>query len=1551
MEFGVLGTVEAWRAGERVGLGSFRQRSLLALLLIHANTVVSTDRILDELWGDEIGADRQNALWVHVSNLRSALEPDRPARTEGSVVLTRPPGYVAQVDPAALDAWRFEELLREGRLLLDTDAAAASVVIGEALALWRGHAYEDFAYESFAQAEIARLEELRLEAVELRLDADLRRGLAAELVGELEGLVRVHPLRERMTAKLMLALYRSGRTSEALRAYQRLRAGLTDELGVDPSAELQQLEGRIVAGDRSLLSDATGGPARLGPVVRGYELREKVDDGHLGPAYRAYQPLVGREVTIRVVRPDLADDADFIRRFEADAEAVAHLEHPHIAPLFDYWREPGAAYLVTPHFPAGSLGDALRAGPLAPERAATLVRDVSAALSFAHSRGVVHGAVRPATVMLDDDGAAHLGEFALLGDRAGDPAYASPEQLAGASATARSDVYGLGRVLAAAVGTQPPPSFTDVIDRATAEDPGDRFATASEFAAAVDAVVGAGGDGPSIPSDNPYKGLRAFGEADAAEFFGRERVVERLLNRIGEGGSRGRLVALVGPSGSGKSSVVRAGLIPALRAGAVPGSADWFVTDMTPGAQPFESLAVALGRVAVDGRLDLVGELSAGDAGIRHTIDRVLPDRRAQLVLVIDQFEELFTLAPEATCRAFLDALVGAVTQGPTRLRVVVTLRADYYDRPLSHRAFGELVRRGTEVLTPLTPDELERAVSGPAERAGVRFDRGLIAAIVADVADRPGALPLLQFALTELFERRRGGVIDVAAYAETGGVGGALVHRAEAVHDELDDSGRTTARQVLLRLVAIGDDASATVARKRVLREELSALGPSVDEVLDRLAHSRLLTFDSDVASRGPTVEVAHEALLTEWTRLRSWIDDARNDLHQHRRLVQRVDEWLAGGRDDADLLHGPQLERVAAWASTTDLFLTAGEREFLEAGLERDAAERRVRVEREQKEVRLQRTARRRARLLVGAAAALAVVVGLASFAIVQRGEATRLADDLEAVADARRLATTSSAIAGDDAQLALLLALQSLETSAHAGIPALVESEEALHWALQAASVAYPVVDGPVDVRIGPRGLTGIYHLPFDDLVALARESVTRTLTSDECDSYGVAPCPAEGQGLASPAANGPRPLPSTDSLASDTAAGGASLAGTSISIGYFNGPNATTEAVHERFEEATGIRVEHRIMSGDLDSLPDIVTIPAAQPQDFARDLPLIDLWTYIDEGDARRIWGDFFVERATVDDRLVGLPYGLGTKGLVWYQPAAFESAGYDVPATWDELLALSERMVADGRVPWCMGLETEEQFGAWPATDWIEALVLRIGGVELYDRWVSHEIEFDDPAIRQAVSMYGEVVFGEGFLRGTPEAIARANIFEAHDPMLDDPPGCWLSHMPSFFPELAREGAVAGVDYDFFVLPPIEQGGPAPIFGEASLFGAVSDRPEVREFLRMTMDPGAIPAWAASADELFVPANAGFDSDDCASEFATPEETNDLRSRLCEVTLSTFAAGDFRIDASDAMPPGVGFPGELDERGAFLVGMTEYVTRGPGNLDDVLEEIEAAWPD
>ena len=331
-------------------------------------------------------------------------------------MLTRAPGYVLQLRPEQLDAWHFERLLQEGRALLDTDPAAASVAIGEGLALWRGQPYEDFAYERFAESEISRLEELRFEAVELRVEADLRQGLAAELVGELEGLARQHPLREHLTSLLMVALYRSGRRADALRAYARLRARLGGELGLEPSAPLRALEAQIVMGDPALDHAGTvTSQSRL--AVRGYELRDEIGGGSVGRAYRAYQPVIGREVAVKVIRPELADDPVFIRRFEADAERVARLDHPHIVPLYDYWREPGAAYIVTRLFRGGSLNDTLGQGPLETTVAAEIVDDIGSALALAHRHGVVHGDVKPGNILFDDAHRAYLGDFGIATGR------------------------------------------------------------------------------------------------------------------------------------------------------------------------------------------------------------------------------------------------------------------------------------------------------------------------------------------------------------------------------------------------------------------------------------------------------------------------------------------------------------------------------------------------------------------------------------------------------------------------------------------------------------------------------------------------------------------------------------------------------------------------------------------------------------------------------------------------------------------------------------------------------------------------------------------------------------------------------------------------------------------------------------------------------------------------------------------------------------------------------------------------------------------------------
>ena len=245
MEFRILGPLEVWDEGGEVSLGGPKPRALLAVLLLHPNEVVPADRLIDELWGEDSPERAAAALRVNVSRLRKALPQD--------VLTTRSPGYVVRVEPDELDLHRFERLVDEGRSLLARGLAAdASERLRDALSLWRGPALADFAYESFAQAAIARLEEIRLAAVELRIDADLALGRHDELVGELEALVAEHPLRERLRRYLMTALYRSGRQAEALDAYQDARRALVDELGIEPSPALQELERAILRQDPSL---------------------------------------------------------------------------------------------------------------------------------------------------------------------------------------------------------------------------------------------------------------------------------------------------------------------------------------------------------------------------------------------------------------------------------------------------------------------------------------------------------------------------------------------------------------------------------------------------------------------------------------------------------------------------------------------------------------------------------------------------------------------------------------------------------------------------------------------------------------------------------------------------------------------------------------------------------------------------------------------------------------------------------------------------------------------------------------------------------------------------------------------------------------------------------------------------------------------------------------------------------------------------------------------------------------------------------------------------
>src|SRR5215204_2592189 len=245
MDYRVLGPLEVRDAGESLPLAGAKQRALLALLLLHANRVLSRDRLIDELWGDQPPATAVQSLQVYVSRLRKLLPPD--------TLLTRPPGYVLQVEPDELDLRCFERTFAKGHdALARGDAEGAAHLLHEALALWRGAALAEFAFEPFAQTEIARLEDLRLAAVEERIEADLALGSDAELIGELEALIAENPHRERLREQLMLALYRSGRQAEALDAYQAARRALVDGLGIAPSAALQRLEKQILTQDEVL---------------------------------------------------------------------------------------------------------------------------------------------------------------------------------------------------------------------------------------------------------------------------------------------------------------------------------------------------------------------------------------------------------------------------------------------------------------------------------------------------------------------------------------------------------------------------------------------------------------------------------------------------------------------------------------------------------------------------------------------------------------------------------------------------------------------------------------------------------------------------------------------------------------------------------------------------------------------------------------------------------------------------------------------------------------------------------------------------------------------------------------------------------------------------------------------------------------------------------------------------------------------------------------------------------------------------------------------------
>jgi WD40 repeat protein/DNA-binding SARP family transcriptional activator len=440
---------------------------------------------------------------------------------------------------------------------------------------------------------------------------------------------------------------------------------------------------------------------------------------------------------------------------------------------------------------------------------------------------------------------------------------------------------------------------------------------------------------------------------------------------------RARFLAVVGPSGSGKSSLVRAGLIPALRRSPDP----WLIATMVPGNQPMAELAAALvqaipalgqrtgaGKTLVSDYLFQAGCTTETVDGRQQTVNReqkrglahLLADHvpaGTQLLLVVDQAEELFNPHVDPIQRDdFTRSLLAALRAPHSPLYVIVTLRADAYDMPLSDPDWGPLFAHRVEVTLPLTPEALHRAIVAPAHRVGKYIQPALEATLVADAGRSPGALPLLQYVLTELYEQCAGQTMTLAQYQALGGLAGALVQRVDALYDSLLSVEQTLARQIFLRLVTPGrmtaDGRIQPDTRRRVLRAELAALttqsrgdprdakGCDLDTLLDLFSRYRLLTLDHDQATGAATVELAHEALIVQWDRLRRWLAVQRDDMRQHQRFVTLTEAWEQAERDPSFLITGQQLQGVEAWASATAIVLTAAEADYLRASQEAYAA-----------------------------------------------------------------------------------------------------------------------------------------------------------------------------------------------------------------------------------------------------------------------------------------------------------------------------------------------------------------------------------------------------------------------------------------------------------------------------------------------------------------------------------------------------------------------------------------------------------------------------------
>jgi WD40 repeat protein len=897
---------------------------------------------------------------------------------------------------------------------------------------------------------------------------------------------------------------------------------------------------------------------RLGTEVAGYRIESLLGWGGMSVVYLAEDLRLKRKVALKLLAASLAEDESFRERFLRESELAASIDHPSIVPVYEAGTADDRLFIAMRYVEGRDLRHRLQHGRLDPADAIGILAQIASALDAAHARGLVHRDVKPSNVLLDlgarPDGSDHayLADFGLSrlisdeaeGNLLGTIDYMAPEQIAGEDVDGRADVYALGCVLyECLVGVPPfrreselavvfahletdvpapseqrpelPAALDAVVGRAMAKEPQERYPSCRELAraalgVAVDeagrslvdvasrAAAGrsdlseveaelaskvtdlqlareqarsfAGRAWPTAEGVCPFKGLASFEPADADYFFGRERLVAELVSRLVGAG----FLAVVGPSGSGKSSVLRAGLLPALAGGVLPGSERWRRWLLRPGDRPLEALRSVLASGATD--------------PLAEELDALPSDTR--LLLAVDQLEELFTACRSEDERsAFVETLVRAAADPEGRAVVVVALRADFYGRLAAYPALAELLGTSHVLVGPMQASELRRAVELPAGRVGLRVEPELVDTLVDDVEGEPGALPLLSTALFELWEKREDETLTLTAYRGSGGVHGAVARLAESTYARIPDARKQLVRSLILRLVGEGEG-DTPVGRRAPLTELDLERNPDVAGVLGTLADSRLVTVGEG------SVEVAHEALLREWPRLREWIEEDAEGRRLRRHITNAATEWDAAGRDRAELYRGARLAAALDWSADHSFELNELEREFVTESSE--VIEQETRLAR--------RTNRRLRALLAGAGILLGAAVAGGIFALLQRAEAR----DAETAQVAQRLG--AQALVEEKLDLSLLLARQAM------AIDDTPQTRSYLFAALMRSSAAVGIMHGSPEasfnaIAISPDGRTLLVsdfynHLVFFD--ARTHEQIGQPLdVSVWIDSVGYSP----------------------------------------------------------------------------------------------------------------------------------------------------------------------------------------------------------------------------------------------------------------------------------------------------------------------------------------------------------------------------------------------------------------------------------------------------------